>query len=113
MRKPLVGKDYAQDPPQEHILKLLQSSDIRLQKDGLTLAQRIKEIEESGYLKGNCLERLPRGEAELWVISGPYSWHIIYAYLRDEGKILYLTAFNGDINANLSEAKTRLNKSIL
>jgi len=99
----LDGVEYEPDPPSKHILRLLRADD----PDGLWLAQNIKEMEASGFLKGRCLEASPDRDKDLWLLSGARH-HLIYVFLRRHRKIGYLTVFSDDIDGRLSEAKLRL-----
>lgn len=102
-RAVLAGRDYAPDPPTAYVCSLIAADD----EDGLFLAQSIKTIEHTGYLRGSCIETTADGTVGLWVISGKKS-HLIYAFFRTNKEIFYLMAFNGDIDKHIPEARRRL-----
>lgn len=57
----LPGRDYEQDPPSEYVLKLIDDGN----PDGMFLAQAIKAMEHSGFLRGHCIEATHDRSAEL------------------------------------------------
>jgi hypothetical protein len=97
------GFDYLPDPPSSYITRLISSDDA----DGIYLAQAIKHMEHKGVLLGDCLYSDTTSSAKYWIIRARRS-RLIYAFFPSNKTLLYLTAFNGDENTNLSKAKTRL-----